>query len=202
MAATATAILIASLTACAVGDTAQSTEYQIKAAFIFNFLKFVDWPPDPNADPNSPIIIAVIGENPFAKAFEPLQAKQVGDRQVLIRTYKGCQELKDSDGIARFVDRPDLASIKACHILFVARSEKQHIKDILKPIENAPILTIADMPGFLEAGGVINFVLEDQKVRFETSARSAKRARLNIRAQLLRLATRVIKDDAEQTDSK
>ena len=84
--------------------------------------------------------------------------------------------------------------VKSCHVLFVCASEKDRLKDLLDPLRTQTILTVADVPGFLEAGGMINFIIEDNKVRFDVNAAATARAKLEIRSKLLRLA-RTVKND-------
>ena len=184
-------------------DTATEREYQLKAAFLYNFLAFVDGPrlepPDSDDEQNGekevePIVIGVIGQDPFGTAFEPLKDKEVRGRPVAIRRFKGLQWKVEADG-SKTEDFPNFEQIRKCHILFVAASEREHIALILGRLKGDSLLTVSDVPGFLEAGGTINFVIEEKKVRFEINAAAAARAKLEIRSRLLRLAKRIVKTD-------
>lgn len=193
----------ASRVVCA--ETTSTREYQLKAAFLYNFLMFVenerfDRPDDDDADDdaadsNHPILIGILGKDPFADAFDPLKDRDVRDRQVVVRRLKGFGELADAEGRVP-KEHPQLDRLKRCHVLFICSSERQHLAKILKPIRKESILTVADTPGFLEAGGIINFVIEDKKVHFEINTAAARRARLQFRSKLLRLATRLVETDA------
>lgn len=174
-------------------DDAPSQEYKIKAAFLYNFLKFVDWPTDKKADPNKPITLGIIGKDPFGKAFEPVKDKKINDREVVIKRFKSVAELKKpgKEGEAE-LDKQS-GELKKCHLLFICSSEKDGIEEILAAIKDRPVLTVADTEDFLKSGGIIKFVMEEQKVRFEISDAAAKRSKLQIRSQLLRLAKKVVK---------
>jgi YfiR/HmsC-like len=195
-------VLTASLSATVCADPATDREYRLKAAFLYSFMMFVEgdrfhWKSDEGkpSDPNEHVQIGIIGKAPFGEAFEPLKNKKIKNRAVTVKWFKGMAELAETDG-HRPQQHPQIEAIRRCHLLFICSSEKAHIDTILNPIRTLGMLTIADMPGFLEAGGMINFVIEDKKVRFEINSAAAKRAQLQIRAKLLRLARRVITHDA------
>jgi hypothetical protein len=203
------ALLTASLVRTVCAETANDREYHLKAAFLYNFVMFVDgerfkWETkaqDPE-DPNDRIQIGIIGKAPFDDAFEALKNKKIRDRSVVVKKFKGLSELADDEG--RYPEQhPQLDAIRQCHVLFICGSERAHIETLLRPLRTAGILTVADSPGFLEAGGMINFVIEQKKVRFEVNTAAAGRAKLQIRAKLLRLAKRVILHDAfEEPDGQ
>lgn len=178
-----------------------STEYQIKAAFLYNFLKFVDWPESKAADPNKPIMIGIIGQDVFHDAFDNTKNRTIEGRKVIIHKFKGLSELQKADSIKDSSQHPDIESIRKSHLLFICPSEKNFITEILKSIEGHSILTIADTQGFLEAGVIINLTMEENKVRFEINMPAAKKAKIQIRSQLLRLAKKVVKEDTNSSTS-
>lgn len=147
------------------------TEYQVKAAFLFNFAKFVEWPPQAFADSNSPIIIGVLGKNVFGNDLE----KTIRDKKVNNRPFK-------------FKDFTSAAEATNCHILFVSSSEKDNLAKIVESLHNAGVLTVSDTEGFIEVGGMINFVVQDTKIRFEISDEAAKKAGLQVSSKLLSLS--------------
>jgi len=171
------------------GDELQ-LEYKVKAAFLYNFLKFVDWPAERMADSNEPITIGIIGKDPFRDAFESIKDKKIRDRKVAVRRFKGLKQLEESDPNQT---RRQYDALRKCHLLFVCPSEERNVRKILKIVRDHPVLTVGDTRGFLEAGGVLNFLTENDKLRFEINIAVAEQAKLKIRAQLLRLAKRVIK---------
>lgn len=179
----APALLVLPIVPKARADTAPNKEQQIKAAFIYNFIKFVDWPKEKMADSNEPITIGIIGKDPFGKAFEPIKKKQVKGKKVVIKRFKGFEELKQSS--------EQIEAIRKCHLLFIC-SSKKNLKEVINSVKDHSVLTVADIKGFLESGGIINFLIEDKKVRFEINNTAAKQAKLKIRSKLLRLAKRVI----------
>lgn len=146
-------------------------EYQVKAAYLFNFLKFVEWPDDTFADPLAPFVIGVVGDDPFGSALpQVVTGKTVQGRDLVIRLY-----------------RPD-EDLRGAQILFISASERKKFPAILAGLRGSTVLTVADTPGFLDAGGMIQFISESQRVRFGINAEAASRARLKISAKLLSLA--------------
>jgi len=174
-------------------DPASVREFQIKAAFLYNFINFVDWPKEKAAS-NNPIIIGIIGKDPFGKAFEPIKNKQVKGRKVLIKRFKDIEELKQSS--------EQIESLRKCYLLFICYSEKKKLSEIINLVKDHSVLIVGDMKDFLESGGIINFLMEDKKVRFEINNTAAKQAKLKIRSKLLRLAKRVIEEKPSEDPKK
>jgi hypothetical protein len=167
-------LLLAALFAVPGSARAQvAEEYELKAAFLYNFAKFVDWPPAAFPDPNGSFRICVLGKDPFGAS---LQAAVGGEE---IAGHKLA--------VADILSRP-----AGCQILFISRSERDQTAQILAAVRDSPVLTVGDAPGFLEQGGIINFLLEGTKVRFEINNEAAVRARLTISSKLLQLARRVV----------
>jgi len=149
----------------------ESREYEIKAAFIYNFAKFVTWPEDTFADNQSPLIIGVLGEDPFGEALKSIEGKIVQDRKIIIKHFN---TEKDID---------------ICHVLFISSSEKDHLQQLFdNEISGKKILTVGNMAQFTQSGGVINFVIQKNKTKFEISRKSAERAHLTLSSKLLNLA--------------
>ena len=156
---------------------AQSTdeEYRVKAAFIFHFAQLVDWPPETRTGAANSLFLCTIGDDPFQGALENTVAgKAVGDRILVVR------HLKQAD------------DAQACHVLFLGKAESKRIPTLLTNLHNAPILTVGESPGFLGAGGMICFVLEDNNVRFGVNLYAAASAKLKIGSRLLILAQTVV----------
>jgi hypothetical protein len=177
-----------------LADSATSEEYQVKAAFLYNFIKFIDWPREKMADGNEVITIGIIGKDPFGKAFRPIENKQVKGRDVIIKRFKGLKEPEDSKEKNKSAPHQQIEELKKCHLLFICRSEKQKLKEILNIVKDHHVLTVADTEGFLEAGNIIEFVMVERKVRFEINMVAGKQAKLKIRSQLLRLAEKIIEE--------
>jgi hypothetical protein len=156
---------------------AQSTdeEYRVKAAFIFHFAQLVDWPPETGRDSANSFFLCTLGDDPFQGALESTVAgKVVGDRILRIR------HLKQED------------DVQTCQVLFLGKAQSKRIPMVLATLHNAPILTVGESPGFLGAGGMICFVLEDSNVRFGINLDAAGSAKLKIGSRLLILAQTVI----------
>jgi YfiR/HmsC-like len=150
---------------------AQELEYPLKAAFLFNFVKFVEWPADAFAGERSPLAICVYGTDPFGDTLDNVvRGETVGERGLIVQRPDALEDLRD------------------CHVLFVSRSERSRLPEVLSRVQGAPVLTVGDTDGFLKAGGVINFVLEENKVRFQINPEAAERSQLKISSKLLRLA--------------
>jgi hypothetical protein len=148
-------------------------EHEVKAAFLYNFAKFVKWPDN---DPRSPtFVIAVLGEDPFGS--------------VLDRTVAGKTVLGRSVEVKRL---QNLDATEPIHILFVGESEKKHLPEIWKRLEGTSVLTVGEMDSFAERGGMIAFKVREDVVQFEINLGSVERARLKMSSQLIRLARQVI----------
>lgn len=151
-----------------------SKEYQVKAAFLYNFTKFVDWPPQRFATDTSPIVIAVLGKNPFQQELAGLvKGRSVNGRLIDVRAVRSADELASA------------------HIVFVGAGEEA----LLPPsIFGRPgVLTVGESTEFTRRGGVITFVLVEEKVRFEINQGSGQEAGLKLSGQLLKLAVAVRK---------
>jgi len=150
---------------------AQTTkEYEVKAAFLNDFAQFVEWPTDAFVDVQSPIVIGILGNDPFGDSLaEIVRDENVDNRPLVIERYKRVQD------------------IKACQILFISQSEKNRLEEILASLKNRSILTVGDFDGFAKRGGMIRFVTEKNKIRFRINVEAAKAANLTISSKLLRL---------------
>jgi hypothetical protein len=158
----------------ASAQVAKAPEYSLKAAYLFNFAQFVEWPSNSFTSEDAPIVIGVLGEDPFAGALDQaVKEKKVHGRPFEIRRSK------------------QIGDLSACHVLFVCASEAKRLSDILPAIKRAGLLTVSDIDRFAEQGGVINFTIENNRIRFEVNMNSAATADLKISAQLLRLARKV-----------
>jgi hypothetical protein len=159
-------------------NTSGSAEYLIKAGFIYNFANLVQWPSSSFAQPDSPIVIVILGEDHFGTTLDrALDGKKVNARSFVIKRAKSISELQRT-----------LGPQKDCQILYVSSSEMPHLSDAIQMLRGVPVLTIGETPGFARNGGIINLILEDNKVRFEVNVAAAKEADLNISSRLLALA--------------
>ena len=184
----------ASILAQSQDDSSQRREYKIKAAFLYNFIKFVDWPEEKAVSKNETVMIVIIGKDPFGDAFEPIKNKKIKGNDTIIKYFPGFKELKriEKDNNSEYENI--VAELRKCHLLFICSSEKDNLVDILSLVKNHNILTVGESPGMLEVNGIINFLLDENKVRFEINLNNARESKLVIRSQLLRLAKNVIDD--------
>ena len=149
---------------------ADRTEYEVKAAYLFNFMQYVDWPPGPAA-PAGEVVLCVAGRDPFDGVLD----RTVRDRQSRGRTIR--------------VTRVSAVSqIDPCHVLFVAGTNTTIIDAWLLAARDRPVLTVGEEAGFAEAGGMVGFVV-GETVRFEVNVRAVRRAGLEVSSRVLRLAT-------------
>ena len=169
-------------------NTSGSTEYLIKAGFIYNFANLVQWPSSSFDKPDSPIVIVILGEDHFGTTLDrALDGKKVNARSFVIKRARSISELQRT-----------LGPQKDCQILYVSSSEMPHLSDAIQMLKGVPVLTIGETPGFARNGGIINLILEDNKVRFEVNVAAAKEADLNISSRLLALA-RIVQSSASDS---
>lgn len=147
------------------------SEYKLKAAFLYNFAKFVDWP-----DESSPVLeICIAGHDPFGSNLEDtVGGHAINGRSIVIRRLVA------------------LERIRQCDVVFISSSEKSRIAQVLASLGGAHVLTVAEIPGFAAAGGMIGFVVDQDNLRFDINAGAAERAGLKVSSRLLRLANSVI----------
>jgi hypothetical protein len=157
---------------------AQTTEeeYRVKAAFIFHFAQLVDWPQDTLIETEKSFFICTLVEDPFRGALETSVAgKLIGNRVIRIRHLAQARDLQP------------------CQILFIDKGQSKPIPALLADLHNAPVLTVGETAGFVGVGGMIGFLLQDNKVRFEINLAAAESARLKIGSRLLILAQTVVR---------
>lgn len=150
------------------------SEYQVKAAYLYNFSRFVEWPSQPGNDRKDAFAICVLGKDPFGPALDAALAGEVRAGQNL--TARRVSNLQDA---------------LTCRILFISDSEEDRLKEILTAMNKASVLTVSDIPRFSERGGMIEFVLKDDKVRFDVNLASAMDAGLTVSSDLLKVALTV-----------
>ena len=145
-------------------------EYKVKAAFIYNFIAFTQWP---EGVANHTINLCIYGEDPFGKEIDKLQEKSVGTRSIKVLRIQ------------------DAGQLKQCQVIFFSRSAGDNLTGILSSLSAAPILTLADNPGAISQGIAINMNLVNEKIVFEINLGIARKHRLDISSKLLQLATKV-----------
>jgi hypothetical protein len=156
----------------APAESGVSKEYQVKAAFLFKTLQFVEWPDAAFPEPKTPIGIGILGNDPFGNLLDQVVAGEtIRNRGITIQRSKRLEDL-----------------IKKNHVLFISKTEKGQIEPILASLGNAPILTVSEIEGFAERGGMVNFFVEGKRVKLEINPEAARRCGLRISSQLLRLA--------------
>ncbi len=153
---------------------------KVKAAYLYNFAKFIQWPDNAFEDETTPFVIGVLGDDPFGQILDAtVKAKKIAQRAVKIRRLRWSMQV-------------DRAKLKDCHVLYISNSEQRRLKDILATLEDQPVLLVADIGGFASDGGMIGFVLENQRLIFEINREALEHTKLKASAKLLKLA-RIVK---------
>jgi YfiR/HmsC-like len=167
--------LLVALTALAGSMTALAqpslSEYKLKALFLYNFGKFVEWPTNDFPSANAPMIIGVYGENPFGNDLKDIVKGQTINGHPLV--------------VRQIILLSDL---KTCHILFISASETSDLYSIMRAVRGAAVLTVGETREFIPAGGMIAFFIEDDKIRFEINPKAVRKAGLTISSKLLSLS--------------
>ena len=146
-------------------------EYQLKAAFLLNFAKFIDWPYTAFPNDKAPLVIGVVGKDPFGSTLDKIAKNQIiQERKVVVKKFR------------------QIHDVKICQILFIDKSEEESLSAILDFLKGKNILTVSDMEHFAANGGMIQFIKQDNKIRFEINTDAALRKDLKISSKLLNLA--------------
>lgn len=146
-------------------------EYAVKAAYLYNFAKYVEWPPGAFASAQAPLLICIAGNDPFGDALESLSGKMIESHPVEVRRL------------------PATTNLDRCHIVFVSRAEQGQIKAVLAKLALRPTLTVSDISDFARMGGMIGLVEADQRIRFDINLTVARQVNLKLSSHLLKLAT-------------
>jgi hypothetical protein len=150
------------------GQEKKFGEYEVKAVFLYNLTKFIEWP-DKSLDQKSTLTIYILGDAPFGSSLDAIHGKMYKGKPIVVKKTNSLTILKSSD------------------IIFISHSEKERLEQILKEISGLPVLTVGDTESFAKKGVILNFYIEDQKIRFEINIEAAKHAGLRISSNLLKL---------------
>jgi hypothetical protein len=152
-----------------------ASEYEIKAAFLFNFSKFIEWPAGAFAGDADPITICVLGRNPFGNLLdETVRDKTVNGRELAVR------------------EMSSPAAATGCKIVFISTSEQERFGEALGALADRPLLTVSDAAMAAERGAIIGLVLDENRVRFEVNLDAARRSGLRVGSQVLKVAVRLL----------
>ncbi len=144
-------------------------EYRLKAAFLYNFMAYTEWPPEVG----TPLTLCVVGNDPFGKDIDALQGRAVGQRSVAVQRKTAAE------------------SLNGCHAVFICSSAQEVLTRVLEGLRGKPVLTLADSPGAMQRGVALNMNMARDKVSFEANLGAARAAGLQLSSKLLRLATEV-----------
>jgi len=150
---------------------ASSREYELKAVFLFNFTQFVEWPASSFSSNQEPVIIGILGKNPFGAYLEEIvSGEKVNGHAVTVQYYNNVEE------------------IKGCHVLFINLADTKKTERVVEALNGRNILTVSDAPGFPEQGGMVRFFTRDNKIKLQVNLEASRAASLTISSKLLRLA--------------
>ena len=147
---------------------------QLKSAYLYNFAKFIHWPKDAFADAQSPLIIGILGQNPFSTELTPLTARKIRNRPIKIFQFNNVEETVD------------------CHLLYISPSLSDSLQQILATLHSTSTITIGDDKNFANLGGAIQFVTRRERLRFIINLKATKAKNIKIDSQLLSLAVEVL----------
>jgi len=146
-------------------------EHRVKAVFLFNFAQFVEWPEAAFPNPQSPLVVGILGDDPFdAYLDEVVKGEKVNTRPIQVERYHRIED------------------IKVCHILFISASEIPRIDRVLAALKGRSILTVGESEGFFQHGGMVSFVTEHGKIRLKINLEAVQAEELTVSSKLLRLA--------------
>ncbi len=166
-----TAALLLLVTGPARAQTVRAAASDVQAVFLFNFAQFVEWPSDAFAGSEDPLVIGILGDDPFGSVLDEIvRGETVRGRPFKIRRYRR------------------LDQVKSCHILFISRSEAKRLEEILAFVKDQPILTVSNGEDFADQGGIIRFILEQSRIRLSIDLEVAQATRLTFSSKLLRSA--------------
>lgn len=154
------------------GAFAHPTEYQLKAVFLLNFARYVEWPEGKLSVPS--IEVCVLGRDPFGGALDEVAGRQAQGREVHVRRVEGPDEARE------------------CHVVFMSASEERRVAAALRVLDGEPVLTVSDIEGFVEAGGGIGFTTVDERIRFDVNAAALRHGGLRASARMMGIARNVI----------
>jgi hypothetical protein len=148
-----------------------AAEYQVKAAYLFNFGQFVEWPPQSYESPSAPFVIGIVGDDPFGKTLDDVIAgESLGGHPLVVKRFRNSED------------------ISACNILFIGRSEAARLEDTIKELQGRNVLTVTDIAGAERRGAIIVLVNENNRIRMRINVAAAKANNLVISSKLLRPA--------------
>jgi hypothetical protein len=169
---TIVAMVLLPLFSSGSAELSRPAEYELKAAFLYNFIKFTEWPPEELGKGDSPFIIGVLGKDPFGAALDKvIQGEIIHHKPVVARRFARMDE-----------------AAATSHVLFISSSEENNLAGLLKVLGGQSVLTVGEMENFAQRGGIICLKKENNRIVFEINLEAAKRAKLSMNAQLLKLA--------------
>ena len=188
-------LLTASTIACAQGDSVplRYEEHQVKAAFLYNFAQFTEWPKTKFDDSNE-IIIGLLGGHQFENAFDPVKDKSVRDKRLIIKDLGRFRQSFAQDDAGKLELANYIEQLRKCHLLFICEAERDNFRAILDAVKGYGVLTVGETEDFLEFGGIITFIPGTEKPVFEVNRAVCEREGLKISSKVLRLARKVIGD--------
>jgi hypothetical protein len=185
---------------CAEDEPTQNREHQIKAAFLYNFVQFTDWPAEKLAE-STTITIGTLGEHQFGNAFDPIKDKVIKNKPLVIKEFGKFRTSFPSDDAGKLELANYVEQLRKCHVLFICDSERENFKAVIETVKGYSVLTVGETPDFLNYNGIITFIPGTEKPVFEVNQKVCEQEGMKISSKVLRLARKVI-GDKEPTDGK
>lgn len=157
-----------------------TAEYLVKAAFLYNFTKFVEWPAEAFNDNDAPIFLGILGDDPFGSAIKTIEGKTIKGRKLIIKRFSRVENLNE------------------CHILFICSSERKRLSQILDRVKSKNVLTVGETEEFVQTGGILSLVKDGKKIKFGVNLNAAREAGVKVSSKLLKLAKFVINGHKEE----
>lgn len=180
---------------------AHASENDIKAAFLYNFIKFTEWPAGKLAEPNT-ITIGLLGEHPFKDAFDPVKNKPVENKQLIIKDLGRFRHSFPQNDAGNLELANYTEQLRKCHLLFISGSERDNFKAIIDTVKGYGVLTVGETSDFLDIDGIVTFVPGTEKLVFEVNQKVCEQEGLKISSKVLRLARKVIDNDKADAVNK
>jgi hypothetical protein len=153
-----------------VAQTGTQHEYELKAGVLYRIIEYVEWPKEAMANNPGALQIGLIGQIPFADALEVLTGKSIQGRELIVKRI------------------PDLQAATTCQVIFIGASEKSRISEIVAQMKDRPVLTVSEVDGFAEQGGMVNLLAGPNRIVMEINNEVTRKAKLSVSSQLLKLA--------------
>jgi hypothetical protein len=175
----------------------ESQEYFVKAAFVCQMIKFITWPKGKPVDANNVVTISIVGPNRFGKAFDPAKTQLLKDKTLVVKEFKLLKPPALEDPNQQIAWAFYIRALQTSHIVYVTGAPAEDVRPLFTALQTPSVLTFGESDGFVDKGGMVNFLPQQEKIRFEVNLTATHAAHIQISSKVLRLASRVLgKEDS------